>query len=173
MSEEQAVQLHPLLKLIEPNVYPKERVQALWDHLKNEEYAFDDTTRGDSLGFITQILLPSNLHFELGDMEGLVVVNSLQPRVNGILHFAVWGDLSVTKLNSAAKSLADWLFSTYSLNRLTACIPQSNDKAKRMAVLLGMKYEGTIREAFLSNGVYQNVLFFGVLRSEFDLLRRF
>ena len=172
MSTIEASKLNPLLKLVEPNVYPKEKVQALWDHLKNEEYAFDDLTKDDSLSFVTQLLLPNNLHFEVGNMEGLVVVN-LTPKVNGTLHFAIWGDLSVTRLNSAAKSLASWLFDNYGLNRLTACIPQSNDKAKRMAILLGMKYEGTMREAFLSNGVYLNVLFYGVLRSEFETLRRF
>lgn len=105
-------------------------------------------------------------------MQGLAMAASIVPKTSAILHFAIWNHISPLVLNKAAHSLAGWLFDQFELNRLSAFIPQPNDKAKRMAALLGMRYEGTIREAFLSHGKYLNVHAYGLLRSEFEALRR-
>lgn len=173
MSQHEAPKLPSLFTPIDIADYPKERFQRLWDNLSTQDYAFDDASRGDWQIFIAQFLLPNNLFFEIGDLQGLVMAASIVQQVNANLHFSVWGDVKVTELNRAAKQLAAWLFDTYGLRRLTAFIPQSNDKAKRMAVLLGMKYEGNLREGFLTHGKYEDILFYGLLQSEFETLRKF
>lgn len=164
--EEQSV-LHPLLQQIDMEHYSAERFQALWDHLSQQDYAFDDLVREDPLKFLSQFMIPNNLFFELGDMDGLVSVVGVQPRLNATLHFANWGKQPITQLMQAGRSLQEWLFTTYALNRLSAYIPDQNLNARRLATLLWFKEEGNLRKAYLNQGHYSDVRLFGLLRSEF------
>lgn len=167
-----AEKIHPLLNLIDVNSYPKEKVQELWDNLSKQPYAFDDTTRDDPSFFLGQFMLPTNVFFELGEMQGFVSVNGVQPLVNATLHFAVWGKIPITSVMLAGKSLQEFLFSTFSLNRLTAFIPNQNLDARRLAHLLGFKEEGNLRKSFLCNGNYSDMHVFGILRSEYETFKR-
>src|SRR6266478_883717 len=59
------------------------------------------------------------------------------------------------------------LFTRYELNRLTAYIPAFNKQAIRMATIIGFRFEGELRRAFLSHGKYHNLQLYGLLQSEF------
>jgi hypothetical protein len=165
-------QIHPLLHYIDRTKYSAERVQSLWDHLQTQDYAFDDTTRGDSTAFLSQFLMPNNLLFEVGEMEGFVSAVGVTPRVQALLHFSIWGKLKITDVLMAGKALNEFLFNEFQLNRLSAFIPNQNINARRLALLLGFKEEGNLRKAWLSHDNYQDIIIFGLLRSEWDRFKR-
>ncbi len=166
--------LHPLLTPINIQEYPPARVRQLWEQISRLTYAFDDSTRDNPEAFLEQFIMPANQFFEIGDLQGLVSISSMQPGVNASLHFVVWDySLKITQLMAAAKSLVGVLFDGFGLNRLTAIIPEGNTQARRLATLLGFKQEGQLRGAFLSDGQYQNLVLYGLLHSEFDQTRSF
>lgn len=148
--------------------YPGERFQELWDHLRAQDYAFDDIVRHDPMLFINQFAIPGNLFFEVGDMKGLITASNVVPLLSTNLHLSMWDKVSAHELISAIKSLEAYLFYEYSLHRISAFIPDQNLQARRLAHVLGYKTEGIIRQSFLVNKKYSDVHLFGLLRSEFD-----
>jgi hypothetical protein len=142
------------------------RVEWLWNQLKGQDYAFDDTTRGVSQMWVNSLADPRSEHYEFGD-DGYVVANGITPRCNANVHFAIWGKRTVPEVLEAGRELLEHLFSTYDLNRITAMAPVNNKPASRIAILLRFKYEGELRKAFLFHSIYYNVSLYGLLREEF------
>lgn len=161
------------LTLIDISAYPPERVQQLWEKVCKQEYAFDDTMQDDANAFLSQFILPNNLFFEIGDMQGLIAVTGVQPQVAASIHFMIWDKLSIITLRQMGKYILNNLFESYSLNRLNGFIPDGNDSAKRLAVALGFRCEGVMQEAFLHKGKYQDIYIYGLLRREFDRVKEF
>lgn len=165
--------LHTLLSPIIPEEYSRERFQKLWEKLFSQEYALDDLVRNDPSTFLAQFAFPSNLFWEIGDLQGFVSALGVQPGLDAQLHFAVWDPtLKITDLMKAGQSLQTHLFETYNLNRISAHIPDQNLNARRLATLLWFVEEGNIRKSFLNKGNYSDIRIFGLLRSEFNRYRR-
>lgn len=172
MELQEELKLHPLLTQIVPEEYPAERFQRLWENLSTQEYALDDLVKADPAIFVANFAFPSNLFWEIGDLQGLVCAMGVQARLDAELHFAVWGQMKITDLMQAGRSLQEYLFETYALNRLSASIPNQNSNARRLAKLLWFTDEGLRRKAFLSNGNYSDVVLMGLLHSEFKRFKR-
>jgi RimJ/RimL family protein N-acetyltransferase len=66
------------------------------------------------------------------------------------------------------KELLGYLYDKHNLRRTTGLIPSFNRGARKLAVLLGYKFEGEFREAFLYKGEYHGIQIYGLLRTEFD-----
>lgn len=160
------------LTLIDSNVFSKDKVNELWKHLLTQNYWFDDTTEGDSGAFLSMLLAPNNRCYIMGDMQGLILVQGIQPKVGASIHFAHWGDIPITTLKVYALELISTLFKEFELPRITVTLPSINKEAKRVAVLLGFKSEGVLRKAYLRNGQYHDILIFGLLKEEFEEIRR-
>lgn len=169
---EEANKIYPLLHFIDRENYSADRVQVLWENLQNQDYAFDDSTRGDSVAFLTQFVHPANLFWEIGDMDGFVSACGVTPRIQANIHFSIWGNVKITDVMKAGKALNEFLFDTFKLNRLSAFIPNQNLNARRLALLLGFIEEGNMRKAFLSHDNYQDIKLFGLLKSEWDRFKR-
>lgn len=157
-----------MLKLINPKTYPPERVERLWDKLKDEDYAFDDTMRGNHEVLLASLFMPGTECYEIGDLDGFVIVTGITPRVQATIHFAHWGTLTVAHIRKLGLQLMSDMFDRYRLERLNAYVPHHNDKVRRLATLLGYKLEGTLRRAFLYKGEYLDLYAYGILREEFD-----
>ena len=157
------------LRILRPIIleqYPPQRAQWLWERLQECEHVFDDTTVGRGEVFLATMLLPDSAHFELDD-SALFSAKEIIPKVNANIHFAVWDkDLSSHKLLSAWKEFIPYLFMKYKLHRLTAIIPAPHTAAIRYANLLGFRYEGQMRQIYLKDGKFYDLLFYGLLESE-------
>ena len=159
----------PALSLLKKIPLTKEyapRIEWLWDHLKTQDYWFDDMMRGSSQAWLNRLTSPNSEHFEFGD-DGYVMVDSIVPSINANIHFAVWGKPQPLAILAAGRELFEYLFTTYKLNRLTAMCPVNNQAAIRMAVMLRFRFEGELRRIFLFHGKYYNVSIYGLLRDEF------
>ena len=165
--------LHQLLKLINVDEYPKERVERLWEKVSKQDYAFNDVFRGDMEAFLSQFLTPMNLFFEIGDMQGLAMACGIVPGTDAQMHFMLWDTLPIIQVRAAAKSLIDNLFHSYSLHRLSSFIPERNVQAIRLALSLGFQSEGHLREAFLYHGQFLNVKILGLLQRDFEMVKEY
>ncbi len=67
----------------------------------------------------------------------------------------------------AAQLIVDYGFSRLNLHRIYCGTFEDNEGMKKLAARLKMKQEGLRREAVYKNGSYNNVLEFGVLKSEY------
>lgn len=144
----------------------KDAVQRIWDKLQTQDYAFDDLTRGDSHVFLANLFMPGTEHFLVGE-AGYAIASGIVPSTNCVLHFALWDKIPTSELLAAGRELIDYVLAKYQLNRVTAMIPAYNTQATRLAVLLGFRFEGDMRQAILYKGKYHNVGVYGLLRAEF------
>jgi len=58
------------------------------------------------------------------------------------------------------------LFNDWNLHKLSLETLSSNVRARRLYVRLGMSIEGTLRQAVYRNGMYEDLVIYGVLKSE-------
>lgn len=70
------------------------------------------------------------------------------------------------------KLLIDYAFNQLNLRRISSRAYCFNVKSVRMHFRLGAELEGILREAVFKNGRYQDVLCFGILRSEWKKNRK-
>ncbi|KKN34356.1 hypothetical protein LCGC14_0794470 [marine sediment metagenome] len=155
-----------LLKWIDPKAITKEEVEKLWNNLKSQDYAFDDTTRDRGDIFVASMIAPQSMHFALGK-DGHVSVQNIVPKVNANISLVTWNKVPISEIVEAGRELIKYLFDEYKLNRVSTFIPIFNEQAIRLVTLLGFKYEGEIRGIFLTGGKYYNTLIYGLLRSEY------
>ena len=155
------------LTKIDPATWSGERLAFLWEHLKTQEYAFDDVSilLGHN-AFLIPLFNRDSEWYEIGD-SGIAAMVGIIPKVNANFHYAVWDDISPRELFTLQRQLFDDTFTRWQLNRITAYIPSINKEAVRMATIAGLKYEGEFRKAFLKNGIYCNMFIYGILHSEF------
>ena len=82
-------------------------------------------------------------------------------------HFLVehWGKGFATE---AAKSVLQYAFSNFKINRIMACPNAANTRSIALCERIGMIKEGCVREVRLINGVYHDEVIFGLLKREFN-----
>lgn len=155
-----------MLERIDPTNF-KDKIEWLWEKVRTQDYFFDDTFRGNHIPFLQQLFQPDSEHFY--NESGMVSIVNIQEKVNANIHFLLWDrKYSPKEIIREGREVLSQAFEKYSLNRITATIPSPNKGAIRLAVLLGMKFEGTIRECFLYEGKYYDFHIYGVLRREFN-----
>ena len=143
------------------------RIDWLWEKVREQSYAFDDEAKGDSNAFLLTLFHPASAHWV--NESGMVSLVNIQPKVNGDIHFMCWDALySKREMFADAQQVFSEAFKEFSLKRITATIPHFNSTAAKMALKLGMKYEGAMRSCFLHEGQYYDLLIYGILEEEFN-----
>lgn len=142
------------------------RVEWLWERVREQTYAFDDTVKGSMPAFLETLFKEDSAHWWCE--QGMVSFTNIQLQINANVHFLLWDkEYSKTKLLRDARVVFGQMFEEFALRRLTATIPHFNPSAMRLAVALGMRYEGTVRECFLHNGEFYDMIIYGMLHREF------
>ncbi len=67
----------------------------------------------------------------------------------------------------ATRAVLEYGFATLGLHRIYARHFGSNPASGRVMQKVGMRYEGTEREAFKKWGRFEDLVFYGILRSEY------
>lgn len=138
----------------------------LWNKIKTQDYAFDDTTKDNHQIFLQQLFAPNTEAYEYGD-AGFLLITGITPPVSALIHFVSWEDIEPAEILEVKRAVLNRLFTELKLMRVTAAIPSFNKQAIRLAMITGFRYEGELRKAFLSNGTYYNLHLYGLLRDEF------
>jgi hypothetical protein len=150
---------------INTTTYPQEAFDRLWDKLQGADYAFEDSTRGDKVRFVQNMLAPATYNFELPDQAFGQLVNAY-PGSNAAIHFVTLDAVPTTHLVGAAGEIFGFAFDQLGVHRLTAYIPEFNQRVTRMASLLRMKFEGSMRSTFLYHEEYWDLHIYGLLDGE-------
>ena len=67
----------------------------------------------------------------------------------------------------AAREIVKYGFTTLGLHRIFSRSFTSNPASRRVLEKIGMKYEGTLREAYKNGDKFENMECYGVLKTEF------
>ncbi|AZB41710.1 N-acetyltransferase [Bacillus sp. FJAT-42376] len=79
----------------------------------------------------------------------------------GVMH---WGNGYCTE---AAGQLVKYAFNQFNLNKIWAGVMTKNTPSIRILQKLGFHHEGTFKEDMLKDGVYEDVAYYGLLKSEY------
>lgn len=148
----------------------EEEANTLWARVRAQEICFDDFNRDRPDVFAQRLASPQTVVFRVKD-SALVTVESIIPRLGGVMHFFLW-DSSVpeTELALAGRQVVSYCLDTYELVRLTAAAPSFNKLALRIAGRVGFKYEGNLRKSWLYKGVYYDAFVYGLLKDEWRVM---
>jgi RimJ/RimL family protein N-acetyltransferase len=145
----------------------------LWEQLsKHCDYAFTDFTRGKIDYFLEMFTKEDVEFFELED-SGLVMIENPTPAGSAFIHYVVWDRAGYTtqQQRNSAKEMFDYLFYNKRVHHVAGLIPSFNQHATRLAMSMGMKFEGEIRDNFLFHGKYYNHAIYGLIESEYRTRR--
>jgi RimJ/RimL family protein N-acetyltransferase len=157
------------LKEVHGSTYNLQRAEWLWDKLKDQKACFDDASKDRPDLFAARFAAANTMAFEYGDI-GLVMVENIVPRYSGEIHFFLW-DKSIREREIAdvGKKVVRQAFDVYKLHRMQTMIPDFHQVAYRVATLIGFKFEGLVRQAWLHNGRFFDVRILGLLAHEFTV----
>ena len=71
-------------------------------------------------------------------------------------------------LTEAARAMVAYGFEALGLNRIQACHMDTNPASGKVLKKIGMKYEGTLRQATYRFGEYRDLLMYSIVRSEYQ-----
>lgn len=73
-------------------------------------------------------------------------------------------------MREAAQGLLDYGFTALNLNRIAGQCFSDNVASAKVLQACGLAYEGHMKQVFLKNGVFKDMLVFGLLRSQYESL---
>ncbi|PHN24035.1 GNAT family N-acetyltransferase [Pseudomonas sp. ICMP 460] len=115
-------------------------------------------------------LLSLGMHVrETGELIGIVSL-----RLNARHHYGHLGGWVAAHVRNqgyaaeAASAVMDLGFAELGLQRVGSQCFGRNKESARVMQKIGLKYEGCLREAFLKNGVYEDLLSFATVRDDWE-----
>lgn len=144
----------------------------MWEKMKQYPQVFDDVIPRTFEEFKNGLLAPTNQFYEFvqgEDVIGLAAATQVRPRLDANIHIVMF-DRRLRGREEVMKIALQDFARRAQLRRITACLPEDNRTAIKLALRLGFKLEGVMRKAHLRDGVYRDFHIFGVLFEElFDL----
>lgn len=160
-----------VVKQLDPKTMPGEEMNALWRKVSTQDYAFDDSTRGNPQSFVLTLVEPTTYHFLVND-SAWVMLRNAYPNSDCAIHFVLWDRaFPFRDIIEAGRQILEWAYKEKQVNRITGFIPAFNPLAKRFATMMGFKYEGTMRKSIKWKEEFYDVDIYGLLAKEFE--RRF
>lgn len=142
-----------------PHPYPAGGAEAwialhgpAWDSGAGVTYAITDAGDGTLLGAVALTITPAHAVAELGYWIGV----------------AAWGRGYATE---AAAALCDLAFGTLGTHRIQARHYVRNPASGRVMQKLGMRHEGTLRDAVRKGGRFEDLALYAVLAPEWPAVR--
>ena len=110
---------------------------------------------------------------EDGELLGISGLEAISP-INRDAVIAVFVNKSARRMGLAIRAtalLADFAFRQLGLNRITSYYRHDNHISRDLVTRLGCQVEGTMRQAWFTDGAFHDMVVVGVLREEW-LIRR-
>ncbi|RMN35119.1 Acetyltransferase, GNAT family [Pseudomonas savastanoi pv. glycinea] len=106
---------------------------------------------------------------ETGELTGVVSLRLSTSHRSGNLGYWIGADYRNQGYTSeAVQGLLMHGFTVMNLNRIAGQCFADNMASARVLEKCGLSYEGCMKEAFLKNGVFKDMLLFGLLRSQYE-----
>ncbi|MDE1919044.1 MAG: GNAT family N-acetyltransferase, partial [Sphingomonadales bacterium] len=153
-TQENAIARSKGLTLVTPlntQAMSPEEIELWWQIAQTQEYMFTDFERGNREGWIARFLDMRHLHFDIGGDGYCIVLNAWccdSPEV----HFCIWNAQRPQQTLKASEQVLNFVFGEMGAQRIGTFIPDTNKPSIKLATLLGFKFEGCIRSAYLYFG---------------------
>ena len=145
-----------------------EKVDALWEVVKQFRSIFSDITRDDKANFNRLLTSPEVYWLEAykaGELKVLMYVQGLENGIDAAGHM-VSLDRETQDKTRLVREIAKYLFANFPINRLTAPTARMYFATCRLLQRAGFTEEGVKRQAFLLGGRWHDIVIYGLLRSE-------
>ena len=103
--------------------------------------------------------------FEVGDLDGMVSVSDIVPKLHGNIHF-IFFDRKLRGKEQVLTGIMKHVFEAVGLRRINGVIPADRVTGMSMLRRIGFTREGKMRFAHLMNGKYIDQYIYGILREE-------
>ena len=148
-----------------PLVLTREKIASLWEKFKQFPVMFDDLTKGDYNLYINALMSPNSLFYEIGDEVGIAAATNINLRVDAVVHLIMF-DRRLRGREEVILEILDDVFTRGRLARVTAAFPANRTTTRKLVERLGFAHEGTLRNGMLIDGLYEDVIIYGLLREE-------
>ena len=149
-------------------VLSHEKVGILWQMLQRYRTLFSDLTRADQNNFVRVITLPGSMWFEVRERDtivGIIWFGDMDQMVDCTAHMMFFDRQPAEKVG-VCRGMVKWMFGNFPLHRITVTVPTIYHATIRLLERIGMKYEGRKREAALMGGKWNDMMIYGITRSE-------
>jgi hypothetical protein len=145
-----------------------EKVDSLWEIIKEYRSIFSDLTRDDKANFKRLLLSPDTFWLEAykdGTLTALIYLLGLDHSVDATAHLVLLDRDAKTKTELIRRTAA-YIFDAFPINRITVPTPVIYFATVRMLERAGFVREGVKRGAFLLGGKWHDIAIYGLLRRE-------
>jgi hypothetical protein len=147
-----------------------EKVQGLWQRVREIRALFSDLTQNDFSNFFQALTHQNSLWFEIWDDEelsGIVWLADTHLVIDAVAHM-MFLDSRPAEKKPVVRELIRWVFEHYPLQRMTAFVPEPYHATKRLTESLGFQYEGQKRDAVMLSGRLHNLWMYGLTRRRLE-----
>lgn len=146
-------------------VLTPEKLQWLWERMREFPQAFDDFSKGSFDEFAEKFFVRTNIFVDIGPGLGLGAGFGVRPGLDAILHLVMF-DKRLRGREWLFKDILTYFFNRLKLRRMTIVASAENLTAIKLANRLGFQREGTMRKALLVDGNYLDQVVYGILKEE-------
>jgi RimJ/RimL family protein N-acetyltransferase len=151
------------VEIFKPLVLDEEKFDIIRREVTKQKYKlFDDYELKNQLWFEKWIFDQNTVFLELGDMNGLFLVNDIYKGA-GNVHAIIWSKRYFGKVKLAIDALR-WGFKKFKLRKYLAFIPENNRLSLAYTKRIGFREVGYLENEFLSMGKRYNIHIFEFLR---------
>lgn len=135
---------------------------------------FADMSEKDVKAFIADSFCEKHKHFAIVDERdeylGTISLKNIDMK-NSNAEYAI-STRKVMRGTSASKEatklLLEYAFCELDLHRVYLCVLCSNIRARKFYEKVGFQYEGTFKEHLFQNGIYQDLLWYGITSEYYE-----
>lgn len=148
------------------------KLKWMWDQICNHPALRAQYGRIGAEGFVEMMTDPTKMFFEVwrrGEQfpAGIVYFTDMMLLQDVEVH-VIFYDSSLTTKVGLGKKLLRWLFENFPVVHVGVSVPRPFGATIRFVFKLGFKHEGTRRKAALIKGVWQDMMMFGLLRTDLE-----
>ena len=140
------------------------KIKELWTKIKDFDKLFSDECTGDIESFVHGIMDPNTTVLECD--YGILVLSDIVKGSRAEAHLTFW-DKKLSAHTVLVQECLVWAFLNFDLNRITVKSPAyARFVHNFLYTKLGFHHEGTLRQYIKKDGVFVDMLVFGLLRKE-------
>lgn len=140
-------------------------IAKIWEHAHNVSGVLDDFTEKDFPRFVASMRAWNTVVLIADGGTGIMYATNIREGLSAQVHFMFW-DGKLRGREPLLKSVLQWFFATFHLQKVNAIIPDFCKALIRFAHRIGMTEEGTIRRHSYSKGRLYDIVCLGILREE-------
>jgi len=162
-----------IVRTVSPTQLSKDRIQFLWDKLKEFDTLFNDFVRGDYAAFVNHFIvqvdgqpMSAGLFWDVDDV-GILLLKNIIPMQSAETHFVFW-DRRFKGREGLCRGMLKYVFELYKFQRIEVRVPMYATDTLVAVERLGFVKEGRIRRSVLYKDDWFDVNLYSILPHEVE-----